>query len=134
MNSGQGIAQDSSGDNYTTDERLAALSPGLNTELFHDVVLAAYDPYVNSLSGFQPSNGKSTVLQIHTTDFLRGRLCDMGWEKSDLHQVPCVIDREHSIRLCCSTDGGAAVGRKDSNPVLRTKGLGTLHILSLIHI
>jgi hypothetical protein len=128
MISSQDIATASDNDDHTVDERLAALSPSLSTRFIHDIVSAAYDPYVNSLGGFQPANGKGAVLQIYATDLLRGRLCAMGWEKSDRFQVPCIIDMEYGIRLCCSTDGGASVGREGSIPVLRTKGSGTLHL------
>lgn len=128
MISHQGIAAASDNDDLIVDERLAALSPSLSTDFIHDVVSAAYDPYVNSLSGFQPANGKGNALQIYATEFLRGRLCAMGWEMCDRYEVPCIVDREHSIRLCCSTDGGASVGREGSIPALRTKGLGTLRL------
>lgn len=116
-------------DQLTPSDKLALVSPDLTIELIHEVVLHAYDPYVTSLGGFEPKNGKGTTLQIHATDYLRGRLCSIGWKKTDLYQVPCVVNREHGVRLCCSTDGGSSVGKKLNTPVLRKKGIGTRRIV-----
>ena len=110
------------------DQRLASVSADLTAELIQEVVLDACDLYVNSLSGYQQPNGKNKVLQAHVTDLLHGRLCAIGWEKSNLNQVSCAINKRHGVRLCRSTNGGAAIGRKEFNPVLRTKGRGTLQI------
>lgn len=113
----------------TPDEQLGAISVDLSVALIHDVVTAAYDPHVNSLSNFAPLGSKGTELQIRATEYLRDRLCGMGWEMSNLEQVPCVLNRGDNIRIACSTDGGSSVGIDyPAKPFLRAKGKGTIRL------
>lgn len=113
----------------SVDEKLAALSPDLTVGLFHEVIAAAYDPHVVSLSNFAAPNAKGTELQLRTVEYLRSRLAEMGWEPSNTEQVPCIYNTTYQIRLACSTDGGPSVGREGfSKPSLRRKGKGTLRL------
>ena len=113
----------------TPDELLSALSADLTVKLIHEVVMSAYDPYVVNLSNFAPPSGRGTELQLHATENLRDRLCGLGWEMSNLEQVPCVFNREDGIRIVCSTDGGPNVGFDyPAKPKLREKGKGTVRL------
>lgn len=113
----------------TPDEQLATVSPDLNVKFIHDVVMAAYDPHVNGLSGFAPLGSKGTELQMRATENLRDRLCSLGWELSNAEQVPCAFSRVDNVRIACSTDGGAAVGMDyPARPMLREKGKGTIRL------
>lgn len=113
----------------TPDELLAAVSPALSVQLIHDATIAAYDPHVNSLTGFAPLGSKGTVLQIRATENLRDILCGMDWEMSNLEQVPCVFNQHDNVRIACSTDGGANVGVDyPAKPSLRIKGNGTIRL------
>ena len=113
----------------TPDELLSALSPDLTVKLIHEVVISAYDPHVVNLSNFAPPSGKGTELQLHATENLRDRLCGLGWEMSNLEQVPCVFNNVDSIRIACSTDGGPNVGFDyPTMPKLREKGKGTVRL------
>ena len=116
-------------DELTPDEQLAAISADLSVALIHDVVIAAYDPHVNSFSNYAPLGSKGTELQMRVTEFLRDRLCGAGWEMSNLEQVACVFNREDNVRIVCSTDGGSSVGIDyPARPLLRAKGKGTIRL------
>lgn len=111
------------------DELLHILSTDFSVELFHEIVMSAYDPHVNSLTRFAPLDGKNSELRIHAIENLRSRLCAAGWEKSDLENTPCVYSLNEGIRLTCTTDGGPAVGKDyPSKPMFRVKGHGTLRL------
>lgn len=111
------------------DELLAAVSADLTVSLIHEVVISAFDPYVVSLSSFAPFGSKGTELQMRATENLRDRLCGLGWEKSDIEQVPCVISRPGSVRIACTTDGGPSIGISyPAKPIMREKGNGTIRL------
>lgn len=111
------------------DELLAAVSADLTVSLIHEVVISAFDPYVVSLSSFAPFGSKGTELQMRATENLRDRLCGLGWEKSDIKQVPCVISRPDSVRIACTTDGGPSIGISyPAKPIMREKGNGTIRL------
>ena len=111
------------------DELLAAVSADLTVSLIHEVVISASDPYVVSLSSFAPFGSKGTELQMRATENLRDRLCGLGWEKSDIKQVPCVISRPDSVRIACTTDGGPSIGISyPAKPIMREKGNGTIRL------
>lgn len=111
------------------DELLAAVSADLTVSLIHEVVISAFDPYVVSLSSFAPFGSKGTELQMRATENLRDRLCGLGWEKSDVEQVPCVISRPDSVRIACTTDGGPSIGISyPAKPIMREKGNGTIRL------
>lgn len=111
------------------DELLAAVSADLTVSLIHEVVISAFDPYVVSLSSFASFGSKGTELQMRATENLRDRLCGLGWEKSDIEQVPCVISRPDSVRIACTTDGGPSIGISyPAKPIMREKGNGTIRL------
>ena len=111
------------------DELLAAVSADLTVSLIHEVVISAFDPYVVSLSSFAPFGSKGTELQMRATENLRDRLCGLGWENSDIEQVPCVISRPDSVRIACTTDGGPSIGISyPAKPIMREKGNGTIRL------
>lgn len=111
------------------DELLAAVSADLTVKLVHEVVVSAFDPYVVNLSNFAPCGSKGTELQMRATENLRDRLCGMGWEKSDIEQVPCVVNREDGVRIVCTTDGGPSIGIDyPAKPIMREKGNGTIRL------
>ena len=111
------------------DELLAAVSADLTVSLIHEVVISASDPYVVSLSSFAPFGSKGTELQMRATENLRDRLCGLGWEKSDIKQVPCVISRPDSVRIACTTDGGPSIVISyPAKPIMREKGNGTIRL------
>ena len=111
------------------DELLAAVSADLTVSLIHEVVISAFAPYGVSLSSFAPFGSKGTELQMRATENLRDRLCGLGWEKSDIEQVPCVISRPDSVRIACTTDGGPSIGISyPAKPIMREKGNGTIRL------
>lgn len=112
----------------SANDELATVSPDLGVELLHDVVHAAYDPNVTTISPFAPFGAKNTELQIRATEYLRERLSSLGWEVSNAEQIPSIISRSDSIRIVCSTDGGPNVGIEGQQPILRKKGKGTVRI------
>lgn len=113
----------------TPGRQLATVSPDLSVQLIHDAIIAAYDPHVNSLSGFAPIGSKGTELQMRVTENLRDCLCAMGWKMSNAEQVPCVLSGRDNVRIVCSTDGGTSVGIDyPAKPSLREKGKGTIRI------
>ena len=113
----------------TPDEKLSAVSSDLSVPLIHDVVTAAYDPHVNSLSNFAPLGSKGTELQMRATEYLRDYLCALGWRMSNAEQVPCVFNCADNVRIACSTDGGPYVGIDNpTSPTLREKGRGTIRL------
>lgn len=128
----QNAAFDVKPDNTTVpspDELLAAVSTDLTITLVHDVVISAFDPYVVNLSNFAPFGSKGTELQMRATENLRDRLCGMGWEKSDIEQVPCVVNHADGVRIACTTDGGPSIGVDyPAKPIMRDKGNGTIRL------
>lgn len=113
----------------TPDELLAAVSADLTVKLVHEVVISAFDPYVVSLSNFAPCGSKGTELQMRATENLRDRLCGLGWVKTDVEQVPCVISRPDGVRIACTTDGGPSIGIDyPAKPIMREKGSGTIRL------
>ena len=62
----------------SADEMLRLISPDLTVELIHDIVAAAYDPYVVGMSDFAPINGRGLELYIRATDNLGDCLSRTG--------------------------------------------------------
>lgn len=112
----------------TINGRLSAISPDLNMGLIREVIIAAYDPYVNTLTEFSPLGAKSLELQMRVTEYLRSRLHKIGWDASDMEQVSSIVSEKDGVRIACSTDGGSGVGVENRMPILRTKGRGTIRL------
>lgn len=116
-------------DETTADEKLGQISKDLSVELIHDVVAAAYDPYVIGMSDFAPSNGRGLELYIRATESLRDRLSSMHWRVENVSEVPAIVSPQDKVRIVCTTSSDGRVGKLGySGPIIRDKGKGTLRL------
>lgn len=123
---------DSNANNHedmSADEMLGLISSDLTVELIHDIIAAAYDPFVVGMSNFAPMNGRGLELYIRATENLRDRLSLMGWHVENISEVPAIVNKKDKVRLVCTTSSDGRVGKTNcSGPVIREKGKGTLRL------
>lgn len=113
----------------SADEMLRLISPDLTVELIHDIVAAAYDPYVVGMSDFAPINGRGLELYIRATENLRDRLSRTGWRVENIFEVPAVANKKDKVRLVCTTSSDGRVGKSNcAGPAIHDKAKGTLRL------